>query len=79
MKKLLKSRANRAKKAFQSAGYVAVGSLALAGGANAAIDATAVTAEISSGITIVETIIVSMLGFGVVFLVGRSLYGLVKR
>lgn len=79
MNKLLKARANRAKKAFQAAGYTAVGSLALVGGANAAIDASAVTAEITSGITVVETIIVAMLGFGVVFLVGRSLYGLVKR
>lgn len=74
MKKLIARARNHADKAL----FVA-GTFALANGAQAAIDVAAVTSEIDSGKTTVETIIVAMLGFGVLFLVGRSLYGLVKR
>ncbi|MBB6523900.1 major capsid protein [Pseudoteredinibacter isoporae] len=81
MKKLLKKGRNMAQNASRKAGHLALvaGTAVAAGSANAAIDASAVTTEITAGIGIVETIIVAMLGFGVTFLVGRSLYGLVKR
>lgn len=74
MKKLLTKARNHADKAL-----IAAGTFALANGAHAAIDASAVVAEIEAGEGTVETIIVAMLGFGVLFLVGRALYGLVKR
>lgn len=74
MKKLIAKARNQADKAV-----FAVGCFALANGASAAIDVAAVTGEIDTGKTTVETVIVAMLGFGVLFLVGRSLYGLVKR
>ena len=74
MKKLLARARNHADKAL-----IAAGTFALANGAQAAIDTAAVVTEIKAGETAVETIIVAMLGFGVLFLVGRSLYGLVKR
>ncbi len=74
MKKLLTKARNHANKAL-----IVAGTFALANGAQAAIDASAVVAEIEAGEGTVETIIVAMLGFGVLFLVGRALYGLVKR